>query len=149
MIKVLIPLNIKNKNGRIYTKENIEPCVQDFIYRINNNGPIFGQIDHPDSFDISLSKASHIIKNIWFENNNLVGEITPLTTYYGKQLKELISSGVYFSVRPRSIGFVDINGYVQLEKIITFDIILSIHDSFYDIRKIRLDKLSKLNILSE
>ena len=33
LTKVFIPLNIKNKNGRIYTRENLEEHVQDLLTR--------------------------------------------------------------------------------------------------------------------
>ena len=73
-----------------------------------------------------------------------MGEIKPLNTYWGKQLKGLIDSGVEFSVRPRSAGFVDPNGYVHLNKLFTFDIIPLEKDSFYSIKEQRRLKLNKL-----
>jgi hypothetical protein len=155
MQSVFIPLNVKNRNGRIYTKENIEPYVDDFLSRKNQIGVCYGEFDHPDSFDISLSKISHTIENIWFEGNKLMGEIKPLNTHWGKKLKEWIDSGVKFSVRPRSTGFVDPYGYVHLKKLFTFDIIPLESDSFNDlkiIRKMKLDKLAEIEksgILSE
>ena len=141
MQSVFIPLNVKNRNGRIYTRENIEPYVDDFLSRKNQIGVCYGEFNHPDSFDTSLSKVSHTIENVWFDKNSLMGEITPLNTHWGKKLKKCINSGVEFSVRPRSAGFVDSNGYVHLNKLFTFDIIPLEKDAFF----IEEDKLPKLD----
>jgi hypothetical protein len=141
---VLIPLNIKNKNGRIYTKENLETHVQDFIDRKNNLGVIYGEFGHPDTADTSLSRVSHIIKNIWFEGNKLMGEIELLNTYYGKEAKSYIDDGITLVARPRSAGTVDEQGYVHLEKLFTFDLIEQQNDAFYGIKELRKVKLKKL-----
>jgi hypothetical protein len=144
--KVLIPLNIKNKNGRIYTKENLEEHVQDFLIRKNNVGVIYGEMDHPDSFNINLSRVSHTIDDIWFENNNLMGKITILNTLWGKEAQELIKDGIPLEARPRSSGTVDSNGYVHLKKLHTFDLIDQQNDAFFgnqELRKIKLNKLAK------
>ena len=146
MQSVFIPLNVKNRNGRIYTRENIEPYVEDFLTLKKQLGVRYGEFDHPDSFDTSLSKVSHTIENIWFSetSNNLMGEIKILDTHWGKQLKSLINSGVEFSVRPRSAGFVDPNGYVHIQKLFTFDIIPLEKDAFFSIKEQRRLKLNKL-----
>lgn len=146
---VFIPLNVKNRNGRIYTKENIEPHVQEFLQRKNQIGVCYGELEHPDTFDISLSKVSHTIENIWFEGNNLMGEIKPLNTHYGKILTDMLNSGVEFVVRPRSCGGVDLNGYVHLQKIFTFDILPLAQDAFFDNQKLRKEKLNKIAGLNE
>jgi hypothetical protein len=146
LIKVFIPLNQKNKNGRIYTKEMLGPHVQDFLDRLKLLGVVYGELDHPQIFDTSLSRVSHTISNIWFDGNQLKGEIKLLDTYYGKVLQSLIKDNLEFSVRPRSIGTIDKNGYVHLKKLLTFDVISSDKDAFFgtnELRKLKLNKLSK------
>jgi len=143
-----IPLNIKNKNDRIYTKENIEIAVKEFLDR-KKEMCIYGELDHPytDNFDILLSRVSHTVDNIWFQGNKLMGEISALNTHCGKKLKDLISTDTAFSIRPRCTGVVDNNGYIHLSEIITFDIVMLENDSFCDIkmlRKIKLEKIAKM-----
>ena len=145
-IKVLIPLNTKNKNGRSYTRENLEEHVQHFLTRKNNMGIIYGEMDHPDSFDVNLSRVSHIIDDIWFDNNRLMGKVTLLNTHWGKTAQELIKDGIPLEVRPRSSGTVDSSGYVHLKKLITFDLVEQQNDAFFgnqEIRKLKLNKLAK------
>lgn len=142
---VLIPLNIKNKNGRIYTRENLENHVQEFNQRISNLGVIYGEFGHNDSMDTSLSRVSHTISNIWFEDNKLMGKIKLLNTYYGKEAKSFIEDGIPLVARPRSAGTVDDQGYVHIKKLFTFDLIDQQNDSFYGIRELRKIKLEKLD----
>jgi len=142
--KVLIPLDIKNKNGRIYTKKNLETHVQEFIDRKNTLMVIYGEFDHPDIFDTSLSRISHTIENIWFEGNKLMGEVRILNTHYGKELQSLIDEDIEVVFRPRSAGSVDSMGYVHLKKLFTFDAITIDKDAFYSIQEARKMKLNRL-----
>jgi hypothetical protein len=140
MRKVLIPLNIRNKNERIYTREELEPHVLSF-------GDNYGELDHPVSSDISLINVSHHISNLKFNNHNLVADITILNTNKGKILQSLIDSGIEFVFRPRSIGTI-VNGYAKIEKLITFDAISISEDPWYGLKEIKKLKLQKLNEIS-
>lgn len=139
--EILIPLYIKNKNNRIYTKETLE----DPVKILNLNNIIYGQIDYPDyTHNIDLSNISHSISNIRFSNNNLIGDITILTTEKGKLLQSMINSGQEFSFRPRSTGSVSKDGVVFIDKLISFDAIPLEEDAWYNIRVQRKRKLEKL-----
>ena len=141
--RVFIPLNIRNKNGRIYTKEALEIPVQDFLNRKNDMGVIYGELGHPETFNTSFSRVSHTINNIWFENDKLMGEITLLNTNSGKLAQKFNN----FVVRPRSAGTIDTNGYVKIKKIFTFDLISFQDDAFYsnqELRKIKLKNLKRI-----
>jgi len=153
--KVFCPLNVKNLNGRIYTKDILESHVEELLKRKESLGVVFGEYD-PDTIDTSLARVSHRVNKIWFENNNLMGEIELINTYYGKYVKSLIDDGIEFVVRPRSMGTIEPNGFVNIKKLFTFDIIPFTKDSFYSIkeeRKIKLNilrqKQEEIGILSE
>ena len=53
---------VKNRNERIYTASKFLPCLNEMNERIKNMGVVYGEFDHPDVFDTSLSRASHIIR---------------------------------------------------------------------------------------
>lgn len=144
LTECFIPLNVKNKNGRIYTREELEPHIQEFLNRKNSLGVIYGEFDTPDGLDISLSRVSHVIEDVWFDQNKLMGKVRILNTFYGKEVRELIDDGIAIVVRPRSADTVDSNGYV-IEKLFTFDIYTKDKDAFYDITELRKEKLNKLN----
>jgi hypothetical protein len=65
-------------------------------------GAVYGEFDHPDVFDTSLSRASHIITKAEFvsEKNLVAGEIKLLSTYC-KESKALIDDGCVSSKSSR------------------------------------------------
>jgi len=142
---ILIPLNIRNKNGRIYTQNILEPYVKNFA------DGTFGEIsDENFSYvDIQLSNVSHSIHNLRFINRDLIGDIEILKTERGKLLQSLINSGIEFVFRPRSLGQIDSNGYVIIEKLITFDALPLSEDPYFSLKEVRRRKLEKLDKLSE
>jgi len=104
IIKTFIPFGIKNKNNRIYTKDDVERHIQKFL----DSRPKFGTfMDLAESGSIDISKISHSIDDIWIKNEKLIGKITILDTPYGKILQTLYESDEYFGVRPTSLGSVD------------------------------------------
>ena len=81
----------KNGNGRVYSRE-----ILNREFKKYNEGPIkesrsTGELDHPDSPVINLKNVSHIIRNIWWDGDTVMGEIEVLTTPSGNILKELIN----------------------------------------------------------
>jgi len=82
---ILQKWGVKNKNGRIYSKEVLLPQVIEYQKLVDNNQAM-GETDHPDSSVISLQNISHMITKMWWgtgDNEN---------TLYGK-LKLIVSPG--------------------------------------------------------
>ena len=81
----------KNRNERVYTADRFLPCLNELNERINTLGVVYGEFDHPDVFDTSLQRASHILSNVRYvqESNNVQGEIKLLSTKWGKEAKAL------------------------------------------------------------
>jgi hypothetical protein len=88
-------------------------------------GVVYGEFDHPDVFDTSLSRASHIItKANYVKESNLVnGEIRLLNTYWGKEAKALVDDGCPVFVSSRAAGITESDGTVSLKKLFTYDIV--------------------------
>src|SRR5215217_6976895 len=82
--------DIKNRNDRVYTAPKFLPCLEELNERIIQMG-VYGEFDHPDVFDTSLSRASHLIKEATFnkEFNRVEGKIQLLSTYWGKEARAL------------------------------------------------------------
>jgi len=117
--------DVKNRNERIYTAQKFLPCLNELMERMNNLGVVYGEFDHPDVFDTSLSRASHLIKAISYnEGKNIVeGEIKLLSTYWGKEAKALVGDGCPLFVSSRAAGVTEANGTVALKKLFTYDIV--------------------------
>ena len=117
--------DIKNRNERVYTADRFLPALGEMNERMNNLGVVYGEFDHPDVFDTSLSRASHIItKADYIKEQNLVaGEIRLLSTYWGKEAKALVDDGCPLFVSSRAAGITESDGTVSLKKLFTYDIV--------------------------
>jgi hypothetical protein len=122
---IFTEFGIKNRNERIYTAEKFIPCLKELNERINTMGVVYGEFDHPDVFDTSLSRASHIIKktNYLKESNRVEGEIKLLNTYWGKEAKSLVDDNCPVFVSSRAAGVTEADGTVTLKKLFTYDIV--------------------------
>jgi hypothetical protein len=116
---------VKNRNERIYTAEKFLPALQEMNERMNNLGVVYGEFDHPDVFDTSLSRASHVITKADYvkESNLVAGEIRLLSTYWGKEAKSLVDDGCPVFVSSRAAGITESDGTVSLKKLFTYDIV--------------------------
>ena len=116
---------VKNRNERIYTADKFLPALQEMNERMTNPGAVYGEFDHPDVFDTSLSRASHLITkaNYVAESNLVSGEIRLLSTYWGKEAKALVDDGCPVFVSSRAAGITESDGTVSLKKLFTYDIV--------------------------
>jgi len=116
---------VKNRNERVYTADKFLPALQELNERMSSLGAVYGEFDHPDVFDTSLSRASHIItKATYVKESNLVsGEIKLLNTYWGKEAKSLVDDGCPVFVSSRAAGITESDGTVSLKKLFTYDIV--------------------------
>lgn len=122
---IFTEFGVKNRNERIYTADKFLPCLKELNERINTMGVVYGEFDHPDVFDTSLSRASHIIRKANFvkESNRVEGEIKLLSTYWGKEAQSLVEDGCPVFVSSRAAGVTENDGTVTLKKLFTYDIV--------------------------
>ena len=116
---------VKNRNERIYTADRFLPALDELNERMSSLGAVYGEFDHPDVFDTSLARASHIITkaNYIKEQNLVAGEIRLLSTYWGKEAKALVEDGCPVFVSSRAAGVTESDGSVSLKKLFTYDIV--------------------------
>ena len=122
---IFTEFGIKNRNDRVYTAEKYLPALEELNERITTMGVVYGEFDHPDVFDTSLSRASHIIRKAFFvkESNRVEGQIKLLNTYWGKEAKSLVDDGCPVFVSSRAAGITESDGTVSLKKLFTFDLV--------------------------
>lgn len=122
---IFTEFGVKNRNERIYSADKFLPCLKELNERIQTMGVVYGEFDHPDVFDTSLSRASHIIRkaNYVKEGNRVDGEIKLLNTYWGKEAKSLVDDGCPVFVSSRAAGVTEADGSVTLKKLFTYDIV--------------------------
>lgn len=96
----------KNQNGRIYDKKVLEREVNKYIEEFVKIGNAFGELDHPDSPVISLKNASHVVKSLWWDGDDLMGKVELLNTPSGNIVKEIIIGGHTIGISSRGTGSV-------------------------------------------
>lgn len=115
--------NVKNRNDRVYTAEKFIPHLDELLNRKSQLGVVYGEFDHPDVFDTSLSRVSHTIEKAEYikETNIVKGEIRLLNTHWGKEAKALVDDGCPIFVSSRAAGITESNGTVTVKKLFTYD----------------------------
>ena len=96
----------KNQNGRIYTKEILMREVKKYMDEFVNNGNAYGELDHPESPIVSLKNASHIVKDLYWKGDDLMGKVELLNTPSGNIVKEIIKAGHTIGISSRGTGSV-------------------------------------------
>ena len=96
----------KNQNGRIYKREILEQEVQNYIENFVKVGNAYGELDHPESAIVSLKNASHVVKELWWEGDDLMGKLELLNTPSGNIVKEIVRGGHTIGISSRGTGSV-------------------------------------------
>jgi hypothetical protein len=96
----------KNQNGRIYDKKVLEREVNKYIEEFVKVGNAYGELDHPDSPIVSLRNASHVVKSLWWNGDDLMGKVELLNTPSGNIVREIIIGGHTIGISSRGTGSV-------------------------------------------
>ena len=96
----------KNQNGRIYERKILEEQVKQYMENFVKVGNAYGELDHPESPIVSLKNASHVVKDLWWEGDDLVGRVELLNTPSGNIVKEILRGGHTIGISSRGTGSV-------------------------------------------
>jgi hypothetical protein len=100
---ILATAEVKNGNGRYYPKELWEREIDKYKQVVQENRAT-GELDHPDSSIINLKNVSHIIRELWWDGDKVIGKIEILPTSSGNILRALIENRVSVGVSSRGMG---------------------------------------------
>jgi len=100
---ILSTVEIKNGNGRYYSKELWDREINKYAQLVKERRAL-GELDHPDSQIINLKNVSHNITKIWWDGDKIMGILEILPTPSGNILKALIESGIKVGVSSRGMG---------------------------------------------
>lgn len=114
----------KNRNNRIYTESEYLPQIEALQAKIKAS-KLLGELDHPQTFDVSLKNVSHIIEELNYDSNTkqVKGRIRLLDTEAGRQAKALVDAGVPLQISSRAAGAVESNGTVKIKQLFTYDLV--------------------------
>ena len=96
----------KNQNGRTYSKAILERECERYLNEFVKRGNAFGELDHPESPVVELKNASHVVKDLWWKGNDLMGKVELLNTPCGNIVKEIIKAGHTIGISSRGTGSV-------------------------------------------
>ena len=103
---VFLQSNIKNRNGRVYPKDILLKEVTRYNKEFINKNRAFGELGHPDGPTVNLERVSHMIKKLYPDGDNFIGEAKIMDTPYGKIVKGLIDEGAQLGVSSRGMGSI-------------------------------------------
>jgi hypothetical protein len=104
-----------NHNGRRYPYEVLKREVDKYIVGPIAENRALGELDHPESSIINLKNASHNIKGLWWDGNDLLGKIEILPTPSGNILRELFKNNITVGISSRGMGSVSQLGEGRVE----------------------------------
>ena len=107
----------QNQNGRVYEKNILRREVEKYMEEFVRNGNAFGELDHPESPVVSLKNASHVVKDLYWNGNDLMGKVELLNTPAGNIVKEIIRAGHTIGISSRGTGSVQQTneGYLEVQ----------------------------------
>ena len=107
---------IKNANGRIYPEGILKREVEKYQQKINERRA-YGEANHPSDSTINLSRVSHNIIELHWENATLVGKLelntsegfrkNGIVTTCGDEMANLLLNGYKIGVSSRGVGSVE------------------------------------------
>jgi len=115
-----------NGNGRKYPVDILRREVQKYMEVVKDRRAC-GELDHPDDSVVNLKNASHMVTDLWWDGNALMGKIKVLSTPAGQTLRALVNDGVKIGISSRGLGSVtQTGGHVVVEsdfQLICFDVV--------------------------
>jgi hypothetical protein len=117
----------ENGNGRKYPESVLRREMKNYEKIVREHRAL-GELDHPDDSVINLKNASHLVIDVWWDGNSVMGKVKVLDTPSGKCLRSLVDSGVSLGISSRGLGSVSegVNGTVTVQEdfqLICFDFV--------------------------
>ena len=110
---VLQKYNTPNRNGRVYP-ERILKREADNYKKMIEKGTSLSELNHPESSLIDLDRVSHLITEVWWEGNTLMGKLKLLTSpgfhergivsTKGDMAANYLRHGVTLGISSRGVG---------------------------------------------
>lgn len=120
---VMMEWGVRNRNGRIYKKEDMEKAVAMVNEAAANGQHILAELDHPNTLEVRLENVSHRLLELQIKGNQVVGRAEVLTKHpKGAILKSLLDHKVSVGVSSRGGGHVnESTGEVSNFSFVTID----------------------------
>ena len=113
---LLATAEVENGNGRFYSKNLWEREINKYNTLIKENRAT-GELDHNSKEIIEFKNVSHIIREIWWDKNNIMGKVEILPTPSGNILRVLLENNVLVGISSRGLGSLEKrkNGLMEVQ----------------------------------
>lgn len=103
---IFIQCLVKNRNGRIYDKYVMEQAVQKYMSDRMSGDKLrsYGELGHPEGVEINLHRVSHMVTELTWNGNDVLGKAKLIDTEYGRIASSIIKSGGQLGVSSRGLG---------------------------------------------
>ena len=119
----------KNKNKRVYPKEELDRDINRYITEMVSTNRAMGELNHSQTAEVNPERACHIVKALhedngtWYGKSKILhGEGLPC----GNLVRGLINNGVSLGVSTRSLGTLEEStdhNIVRNLHIVTWDVV--------------------------
>jgi hypothetical protein len=72
---ICIQGGVRNANQRVYPVNEIGRAVKTLNDQVTGGYSVLGEVDHPEGLNINLDRVSHMITEMWMEDNNGYGKL--------------------------------------------------------------------------
>jgi hypothetical protein len=97
----------KNRNGRVYPKSVLMKEDKNYNETFVNGKRAFGELGHPEGPTVNLERVSHIITDLYENNDDVIGKAKIMDTPMGKIVKNLLDEGAKLGVSSRGMGSLE------------------------------------------
>jgi hypothetical protein len=151
--------NKPNQNERIYPDNILKREIDKYMNEIKNRNAM-GELDHSDTNVINLKNVSHIITDINWDGDDVIGTIEILPTPSGDIAKALFLAGIRVGISSRGLGSTQplTGNLVQVQEdfqLVCWDLVSNpsthgahlapIMEGYTGKRSTKLSKYSKIN----
>jgi hypothetical protein len=131
---ILATVEVKNGNGRYYSRELWEREIDNFMRKIQmKSTETCGELDHPDSQVINLKNASHAIRELYWKGDEIWGKVEifsdmgDLGTSSGRIAGALVKNGLLIGISSRGMGSLkEMGGVMEVQddfELLTWDLV--------------------------
>lgn len=93
----------KNRNGRLYPRSVLETAVNEYLPMVKDKRAL-GELGHPNGPNINMDRVSHLITDLKFNENTVVGRAKILNTPMGRIVQTFLDEGIKPGVSSRGLG---------------------------------------------
>lgn len=144
----------KNQNGRVYPRDVLVREASAYKNNFVSQRRALGELDHPESPVVNLKNVCSNVTELWFEGEDVRGNIEILSTPSGNIVRELIKNNIRLGVSSRGMGSVRPIGEGAVEvqsdySLLCFDIVSnpSTHGAFINESKEEASPYARIDSL--